>query len=116
MLTASTTDLFDLLGKLQGVQQEACDVLQMGQHQLLKGFYDHRHQGDRPVAIESSDRGFLGDRWLKHFFSPQLFSVTSLYYSDLLCQCDSGLIIQVSVPPSVLTKADIKCHSVSEFT
>ncbi len=36
-----------------------CDVLQVGQHQSLKGFHDHRHQGDRPVVIEYCDRGCL---------------------------------------------------------
>lgn len=48
--------------RLQGVLQGACDVLQVGQHQSLKGFHDHGRQDDRPVVIESCDRGFLGDR------------------------------------------------------
>lgn len=39
------------VGKLQGLQQEACDVLRAAQHQTLKGFHDHRCQGDRPVVI-----------------------------------------------------------------
>ncbi len=39
------------VGELQGVQWGACDVLQVGQHQSLEGFHDHRCQGDGPVVI-----------------------------------------------------------------
>src|SRR4029434_2175166 len=49
------------LGKLQRVQQGACDALQMGQYQSLKCLHDHRSQGDGPVVIQSSDGMFLRD-------------------------------------------------------
>ena len=39
------------VGKLQGVQQGSYNVLQVAQHQSLKGLHDHRRQGDRPVVI-----------------------------------------------------------------
>ena len=49
------------VGKLQGVQQGTYNVLQVAQHQSLKGFHDHRRQGDRPVVIYSCEGGFFGD-------------------------------------------------------
>jgi len=49
------------VSKLQEVQQGGWYVLQMAQHQPLKGFHDHRRQGDGPEIIQTCDEGLLGD-------------------------------------------------------
>lgn len=50
MLTASSTDVCTI-GKQEVVQQWSCDVLQLRQHQPLRGFYDHRRHGNRPLVV-----------------------------------------------------------------
>lgn len=39
---------------------EASEPVKVVHHQSLKGFHDHRHQGDGPVVIQSCNRGLLG--------------------------------------------------------
>lgn len=42
------------------MERGTCDVLQVGQHQSLKGFYDYRREGHRPVVINPVIEGSLG--------------------------------------------------------
>lgn len=51
------------VGNLQGVQQRFRDVLQVIQHESIKGFYDYICQGDGLVVIQPCIGEFLGDWW-----------------------------------------------------